>query len=146
MKKSNLIALVCASITISLLTACNNTTEDLHDAKKELVEVENKIEEANEEYLKDMEEYKKEIATTTAANKKIISDFNARIASKKSDAKEDYEQKIADLDKKNTDMQKKMDEYKSNGKESWENFKTEFARDMDELGKSFKDLTVKNVD
>ena len=37
-----------------------------------------------------------------------------------------------------------MDEYKAEGKEQWEEFKAEFSRDMDELGKAFKDLTVKN--
>ncbi len=39
----------------------------------------------------------------------------------------------------------KMNDYKANGKENWEIFKKEFNHDMDELGKAFKDLTVKNV-
>ena len=38
-----------------------------------------------------------------------------------------------------------MDEYNQEGKENWEKFKTEFSHDMDELGKAFKDLTVKNT-
>ena len=42
-------------------------------------------------------------------------------------------------------MKKKMDDYKAEGKEQWEAFKTEFSHDMDELGQAFKDLTVKNV-
>ena len=33
----------------------------------------------------------------------------------------------------------------SEGKELREKFKTEFSRDMDELGNAFKDLMVKNV-
>ncbi|MFN0047523.1 MAG: hypothetical protein ACKVOU_00200 [Cytophagales bacterium] len=42
-------------------------------------------------------------------------------------------------------MKKKMDDYKEDGKENWEKFKTEFNHDMDEIGNAFKDLTVKNV-
>jgi hypothetical protein len=43
-------------------------------------------------------------------------------------------------------MKMKMDNYKEEGKDKWEIFKTEFSHDMDALGKSFKDLTVKNVE
>ena len=53
--------------------------------------------------------------------------------------------KVADLDKKNSDMKKKMADYKASNKENWENFKTEFNHDMNELGQAFKDLTVKNT-
>jgi len=42
-------------------------------------------------------------------------------------------------------MKLKMDNYKLEGKENWEKFKMEFSHDMDELGKAFSDLTVKNV-
>ena len=49
------------------------------------------------------------------------------------------------MEQKNTDMKKRMDEYKADGKEQWKKFKAEFSRDMDELGQAFKDLTVKNV-
>ena len=42
-------------------------------------------------------------------------------------------------------MKKKMDDYKAEGKDKWNEFKIEFNRDMEEIGKAFKDLTVKNV-
>ena len=49
------------------------------------------------------------------------------------------------MEQKNTDLKRRLDDYKQDGKENWEKFKIEFNRDMDELGKAFKDLTVKNV-
>jgi hypothetical protein len=100
---------------------------------------------AQAEYMADMAKYKTETAEKIAANDLIIKDFNDRIASQKKDAKVEYKQKVASLEQKNTDMKKKMDDYKLEGKENWEKFKTEFNHDMDELGKAFKDLTVKNV-
>ncbi len=54
-------------------------------------------------------------------------------------------EKIAELDSKNTDMKRKLDNFKANGKDNWETFKTEFSHDMDELGNAFRDLTVKNT-
>ncbi len=42
-------------------------------------------------------------------------------------------------------MKIKMDNYKEDGKEKWEAFKSEFSHDMDELGSALKDLTVNNV-
>ena len=42
-------------------------------------------------------------------------------------------------------MKKRLEEYKDEGQEKWTSFKSEFNHDMDELGKAFKDLTVKNV-
>ncbi len=35
-----------------------------------------------------------------------------------------------------------MDEYKADSKEKWETFKTEFNNEMNDLGKSLKDLTT----
>lgn len=41
-------------------------------------------------------------------------------------------------------MKKKLESYNEQGKEKWEIFKKNFSHDMDELGKSFKDLTTKS--
>ena len=41
------------------------------------------------------------------------------------------------------DMKNKLDDYKTEGKENWEIFKSEFSNDMDELGKAFNDFTAK---
>ena len=106
-------------------------TEDLNDA--------------NEAYQKEIDTYRREADEKIAANNKSIAEFNARIALEKKDAQDDYKRQIAALEQKNSDLKKKMDDYKADGKEKWEQFKTEFSRDMDELGKAFKDLTVKNV-
>ena len=55
-----------------------------------------------------------------------------------------YEKRIDDLEAKNKSMQNRLDAYDANHSD-WNKFKTEFNHDMDELGKSLKDLTVKNV-
>jgi len=41
-------------------------------------------------------------------------------------------------------MKKKMDDFRSDNRENWEIFKSEFSRDMEELGSAFRDFTIKN--
>jgi len=42
-------------------------------------------------------------------------------------------------------MKKKLDDYQLEGKDKWNLFKTEFSHNMEELGKAFNDLTIKNT-
>src|ERR1035437_6875337 len=69
----------------------------------------------------------------------------AKIKHEKKEAKAEYKKTIDKLEQKNSDKKKKLDDYKADGKEKWELFKTDFNKGMDEIGKSLKDLTAKNV-
>lgn len=145
MKKSILALAVFTFITATVVSSCNSPSEKVENAETEVVEANKDLEKANDEYSAEVESYRKDIADKVTANEQSIKEFNARIANEKREAKAAYQKKIAELEQKNSDMKKKMDDYKQDGKENWEKFKTEFNRDMDELGKAFKDLTVKNV-
>ena len=131
MKKSILVLAASALITGAVITSCNTPAKKVENAQNEVNEANEKLDQANEEYLADIESYRKETADKIAANDRSIAEFNARIRREKMDAKADYK--------------KKMDDYKAEGKENWEKFKAEFSHDMEEIGKAFKDLTVKNV-
>lgn len=45
--------------------------------------------------------------------------------------------KITVLEQKNSDLKKKLDDYKVEDKEQWEKFKVEFSKDMNDLGTAF---------
>ena len=145
MKISNLIITFISITTLAFLVSCKSPAEKVEKAEEEVTEANQNLEKANEEYLNDVEAYRLQTADKIAANEKNIIEFNARIEAKKKDANADYKKKVAELDKKNNDMKKKMADYKASGKENWENFKTEFNHDMDALGQAFKDLSVNNV-
>ena len=145
MKKSILILAISALITGAFLTSCNSPSKRVENAEDKVKEANQDLNKANEEYLADIESYRKEAADKIAANNRSIAEFNARIESEKKDAKADYKKRIAALEQKNSDMKKKMDDYKAEGKDKWKAFKIEFSHDLDEIGKAFKDLTVKNV-
>lgn len=135
-------AMVVAGATVS---SCTSPSKKVENATEKVYEAEKELDEANKAYLEDMADYRLKMDKRIRANNQSVAEFNARIANEKMEQRLEHKEKIAELDKKNADMKKKMDDYKAEGKEQWENFKAEFDRDMEELGKSFKDLTVKNV-
>jgi preprotein translocase subunit SecF len=122
----------------AIFIGCETFSEKADSTKNNVVE-------AKEEFLADIENFKADTADKIEANKQNIEALKARIEYAKKDVKAYSLKKIAILEQKNSEMKVKLDEYKEDGKDNWEIFKAEFSRDMDDLGKSFKNFTVKNV-
>ncbi|WP_428659248.1 hypothetical protein [Runella sp.] len=145
MKKNILTLAVFTMLAGTILTSCMTPAQKVKNAQNNVKEANVDLDKANREYLADVENYRKETAAKIAANDLAIAEFNTKIENEKEDAKADYTKKVAVLKQKNIDMKMRMDDYKVDGKEKWKMFKTEFGHDMDELGKAFKDLVVKNT-
>jgi phosphoenolpyruvate-protein kinase (PTS system EI component) len=146
MKKSILVIVACTFIGGALiLTSCNSASDKVVIAQENVAEANSDLDQANKEYLADVENYRNETAARIAANDESVREFNARIEKDKKAANADYKKRMAVLQQKNIDMKLRMDNYREEGKDKWIIFKTEFSHDMDEMGKAFKDLTVKNV-
>jgi len=144
--KTSVIKLSLLSVlSIGAISACQSPAQKLNQAQENSTEANLELEKANDEYLNEVETYRQEMAQRIETNNKSIVDFKSRINKQKAEAKEDYKNKIADLEQKNSDYKKRMDKYKATGKENWEQFKAEFSHDMDELGSAFEDLIVNNV-
>jgi predicted nucleic acid-binding Zn-ribbon protein len=143
MKNTAITLALSTIITGALLTGCSSPEEKVKDAQDNVTTANNKLDSANQEYLADIESYKKQTADSIAANQQSIQSFNERIAKAKLEDREEYQAKINDLNNRDSDMKKKMDDYKAEGKEKWEAFKAGFSHDMDELGKSIRDLKNK---
>lgn len=132
-------------LTLGTFNGCNTPAEKVENAENKVAEANKDLVKANEEYLADIAKFKAETDEKTAANAKALAEFKLRVATEKKETREAYNKKIAELEKKDSDLKKRLADYKANGKDNWQIFKAEFSRDMDELGKAFKDLTVKNV-
>jgi len=130
--------------SILILTACNTPSEKVEKAQEEVNEANKDLNQAQEEYVTDIENYRKIEDEKIDANNKSIAEFKARIENDKTEASDKYEKRIAELEQKNSDMKKKMDDYKADGKEKWELFKADFNKGMEDIGQSIKDLTSKH--
>jgi lipopolysaccharide export LptBFGC system permease protein LptF len=145
MKSSIVVMALSAALFGVVVTGCNTPAENVKNAQSNVVDANADLDKANKEYLADIEKTRIETSEKIAANNKTMTEFDLRIANEKADAKAEYKAKMTELDKRNTDLKMRMDNYKASSKENWDVFKTEFNHDMDELGKAFKDLTVKNT-
>lgn len=118
----------------ALLTSCSTTAEQkVENAKDE-------AEEANEAYIEEMENYKAEKWEIIKANEAAIADIKNRSDESTGVVSAEYEAMVADLEARNEALKVKLKDYEDEGETKWEQFKTEFSHDMDELGTAFKDV------
>ncbi|MFI5204791.1 MAG: hypothetical protein ACHQF2_09875 [Flavobacteriales bacterium] len=137
---------VCACITSAFLINCSSPAEKVEDAKQEVTEAHNDLDEANEAYLADIETFREEKAAEIALNEQQIAQLKATAAYAKKDAKPDYKKKIDELEAENNELKKALEEYEGDGKSKWEIFKAEFSHDMKALGEAFKNTVTKNIE
>ena len=126
--------------------SCSGPEKKMETARENVVDASNNLEEAKKEYIADVERYRISTNERIAANDKLLADLKAAVGKDKLKAKKEYSDRIFELEKKNAEMKKKMNEYKAEEQDKWENFKTEFNHDLDGLGDAFRDMTVKNTE
>jgi len=120
--------------------------ENLQEANKDVVDAKKDLKEAKKDSVTEYDKFRKESEIKIKNNEKSIADFKVKIAKQKKDLKAKNEKKLAVLEEKNNALKAKLDTYnKEESKDKWAKFKKEFTHDMNELGKAFKDLTVKNT-
>ena len=144
MKPSIITLTLFALFASAVFTSCETPAQKVDSAQTEVAKANVKLDNAREAYLIDIENYRKETADRIAENDKSIAEYKTMVAQQKKESKASYEKSIADLELQNDNMKRKMDDYKADGKDKWEAFKSEFNGDMSRLGQSFKDFTVKN--
>jgi len=140
MKKQILIIMILAAIAGVMNVGCNTPTQKVEKAKDNVDQAKDDLDQANLEYLVEVERFKNETKAKTVTNEQMIAELKARIAQEKNEVRVLYEKKIAELEKKNSELSKSIDNYKDEGKDKWVLFKDEFNSDMDKLGMALKDF------
>ncbi len=116
--------------------------ENLKEAKQDEVAAKKDLKEAQKDSASEYQQFKIDENKKIQNNNKSIADFKARIAKEKKENRAQYEKKLSVLDQKNTDLKKRLNDFKDNGKDNWASFKRSFNHDMDQLGKSLKNFTI----
>jgi uncharacterized phage infection (PIP) family protein YhgE len=140
--KNKLTKIAIASIIAgSFLSSCQSTEKKVEDAKENVVEAKQEL---NQIVKDSIIQFRIESASKITEHEKSIADFRTRIAKDKKVNKDKYEAKLAELEQKNTDMKKRLDDYKEESQDQWNSFKVGFTKDMDALTEAFKDLGTKD--
>jgi hypothetical protein len=140
MKKTQLL-LAAAIVTLGLAwTSCNSPSDKVANAQNDVKAANADLDAANKELLAEINKYKAATADSIEQNDKSIAEFDARIDKQKVEARDEYRKKITELDKKNNDMKKRMDDFKAGSKEDWEAFKKSFSQDMHSMNQGIRNF------
>lgn len=123
-----------------ITTGCENSAQKLEKAEENVVDAEKELQLAEEEYLVDIENYKVFTSERIASNEKSIAEFNALILKEKKEVNAEYREKIRELETNNSEMKMKINDYRPEGKDNWQTFKNDFARDLDALSTKVSEL------
>jgi chromosome segregation ATPase len=146
---SMIVALFAAGI---LFAGCDKSPEQkIGDAKDKVGEASDKVGEAKQElteakneYVAEWKAFKEASEKTIDANEKRIEAFKEKMEKGSAKMKAKYSANVAALEQKNRDLKRQLDEYRGGGESNWEEFKTNFNRDMDAVGKTITDLFKDN--
>jgi hypothetical protein len=141
--KNKILTLVVIGFMAGTVLICAKSTggKNNKDAKENIGITKPDSQAVKESYSDDWQRFKSESEQKIQDNENSITVFKAKM---EKSGKADYNKEIAKLEKTNRRLQKKLDQYKDEGKSSWEKFKKGFNKDMDKLGKAVKDLTSNN--
>lgn len=145
MKKSILTVVTAGTIMAAIVSGCNSPATKVENAKQDLKEAKQELSQAQKDSVADFAAFRKESEDRITGNEKTIAAFKDRMLTDKKQMIKADQKMIDELEQRNINMRKKIEEYRSEGKDNWEAFKKEFNHDMDDLGKSIKNITVKNT-
>jgi hypothetical protein len=139
----NLFQSICSILMVSFLASCATPGDKLDSATENATEAQEELNIAQKAYEADVKLFKLDISEKIAANEEEIAVINYKIQNSNVFEKAEYEKQILVLEQKNKNLEKKMNEYKSENRKDWDAFKIKFASDMEELGQALKNFTVK---
>ncbi|MDY0215584.1 MAG: hypothetical protein RBS19_01395 [Bacteroidales bacterium] len=136
------------TFTVFLFSSCTSSNEKtsktkMNEASENLIEAKADLNAAQNDFNQTYEAFKIESDRRIAENEKAIAKLKAENRNKA--AKADFEKNLTTLERKNQSLKDRMHNYKDEGFDKWESFKTEFNHDMDNLGDALNDLTTKNT-
>ncbi|WP_133607162.1 hypothetical protein [Flavobacterium cheniae] len=148
MKTYILKTILTTSIIGLFMTSCNNSPtakeEDVKEATQDLIDAEADLNQAEYDSISDFNTFKESIQLKLVENQKVIDDLKLKITSKGKVERDIDEVEINKLEKRNTDLRLKIENYEQGPAQKWELFKVDFNNELDDLGKSISEMADRN--
>ena len=149
MKKTLFILALTMPVAAVMIIGCQSSENKVDRARDNVQDAEEQVVVANQELNQALNDsiqlFKKESGEIIFSYEKSIAEIKAKLENEKGENIIALEKKLAVLEQKSVNLKMKLEEYKEEGRDNWDSFKSEFNHDMEELGEAFKDLTVNNV-
>jgi hypothetical protein len=135
MKKSTIVITTITMMFAFTALSCDRT-DKMERAQIDVIEAERDLSIAQTEVAADVRIYRQETANDIRENNLAIADIKTKIQDEDAETRPAHQERIAELERKNNDLKRQMDNYSVTNRDHWENFKDQFSTNMDDLGKS----------
>ena len=140
--------ILTTSIIGLFMTSCNNSPtakeEDVKEATQDLIDAEADFDQAEFDSINDFNTFKESIQIKLAENQSVINDLKSKISSKGKVNRDIDEVEINKLEKRNTELKLKIENYEQGPEQKWALFKVDFNNELDDLGKSISNMADRN--
>ena len=141
MKHSMFFLAAMGIVAAILLTGCEKTSEQkVNNANENVGTAKQDLKDAQTEAAAEWQTFKNESEQQIAANEKRIDAFKEKMDKAGPKMKAKYDKDVENLEQRNRDLKQKLEDYKDEGPSKWQEFKTNFKRDMDAIGKTMTDI------
>jgi chromosome segregation ATPase len=144
MKRKVLFFATAIMLCGTIITSCQSKEEKVEDAKEEVQEAKEDLKDAQKELNAEYPTFKTAADEQITANENRIAELRKKINTGGKPLDGAREKRIQELQDENARLRSKLYGYEQE-RSDWEEFKREFNRDMDELGKSLNDLGKDNA-
>lgn len=134
---------------VLLMTSCNNSKAAKEDAVSEaqegLIEANDDLVEAKLDSIEDFNQFKASILLKLAENEKNIGALKLKRNTKGIAAQNIDQVTIDQLEKRNTDLKNKIENYEEGPAQKWALFKIDFNQELDAVGTSISEMAARNM-
>ena len=141
------IIFITAVVVGVILVGCDSSAKKVADAREDVQKANDNMStaqvdlyQAEQDSSYEFQKYKKESEERIRIYEQKIADLKLQIAREKKDGRSDYNKLVADLEQKNAELRKNLNEYKMDKQNKWEEFKYKFDRNLEDLGNSISNF------
>ncbi len=144
MKKTILTLTVTGVMVAASLNTYGQENRQAEKARKDVAESQQDLREAKIDSAVDYQKFKKDAEIKINDNQKRIVELKRRKANDNKEVNDKYNKDVLAIEKKNNELNKRIEGSGNTKSNMWTSFKNEFNHDMNELGLAFKDIGVDN--
>lgn len=144
MKKSNLFFTSLLIASLSVFTACENSSQKMRSAENPVMKSDRDVNMSESEVLAEVRKFRFKTANEIKSNFRKIAAIQDTINTRDESVRENYEDKLNVLDNANREMKRSIDNFTESGRGQWTTFRDEFSDSMDGLENSLNNFFAAN--
>ena len=143
--KNKYVALVTILLIAGFIFICCEKSEEkkADEAANTVKQANQDLKDAQAQYEKEWEQFKNDAELKISTNGKKIDAMKTEIKKTGTAFKAKYENTVLTLEQKNIELRKRLNDFKYDGKNKWEEFKTLFDQDIEAVGTAINNVFPK---